>query len=173
MNLPQRILIMGPSGSGKSTVARRLGAKLGLPVTHLDALFWLPNWVEIDEPQFRERIAAAAAGEHWIIEGNYSRTLDLRLPRTEAVIFLDLPRYVYFPRAIWRSVKNYGRERADIGPGCKEQFDLKFFREWVWRYPERRPKQIAIMQSPPSHIRAITLTSTKEVAAFIANPFGR
>ena len=168
---PQRILIMGPSGAGKSTLARMLGEKLALPVTHLDALYWLPNWLAIDEDHFRDRIASAVAGETWIIEGNYSRTLDMRLPRAEALILLDLPRSVYFPRAIWRSIKNYGRVREDIGPGCKEQFDITFFREWVWRYPERRPKQMALMATLPSHVRSITLTSTQEVAAFLAHPF--
>jgi adenylate kinase family enzyme len=77
----------------------------------------------------------AAAGDAWVMDGNYTTHLDLRLPRAEAVIWLDLPRYVYFPRTVWRMIRNYGRERGDIGPGCPERFDLPFLRDWVWTYP--------------------------------------
>ncbi len=162
---PRRIMIMGPSGSGKSTLARALGARLGLPVMHLDRLFWQPGWVEPDEPSFRAKIAKAAAGETWIIEGNYSRQVDLRLPRADVLIWLDLPRRVYFSAAVWRMLKNYGRERGDIGPGCPERFDIAFFRDWVWTYPTRgRPKQLALMRAMPPHVSSLTLRSRREVA---------
>lgn len=161
-------MVMGSSGTGKSTLARTLGARLGLPVTHLDALFWQPGWVETPDPEFRAKIAQVAANERWVIDGNYSRHLDLRLPRADAVIWLDLPRHVYFPRTIWRMLTNYGRERGDIGPGCPERFDLPFFRDWVWTYPVRgRPKQAALMASLPPHVRGFTLRSRAEVKAFV------
>jgi adenylate kinase family enzyme len=165
---PRRIMIMGPSGSGKSTLARALGARLGLTVVHLDALFWQPGWVESTEPTFRDKIAAAAAGDSWVIDGNYSRHVDLRLPRADMLIWLDIPRRVYFPRAVWRMLKNYGRERGDIGPGCPERFDLAFFRDWVWTYPTRgRPKQIGLMADLPAHVRGVTLRSSEDVAALL------
>jgi adenylate kinase family enzyme len=128
MVVPRRILILGPSGAGKSTLARRLGDRLGLPVVHLDALYWNPGWSASETGLFRARMAEAAARDAWVIEGNYSSHLDLRLPRAEALIWLDLPRYVYFPRAVWRSIRNYGRERGDVGAGNPEQFDWSFFR---------------------------------------------
>jgi adenylate kinase family enzyme len=167
--MPSRIIIMGPSGSGKSTLARALGTKLGLSVVHMDALFWQPGWVESDEPTFRRKIEAAVAGERWVIDGNYSRHVDLRLPRADMLIWLDIPRRTYFPRTVWRMLKNYGRERGDIGPGCPERFDLAFYRDWVWTYPWRgRPKQLGLMANLPPHVQALTLRSAKEVAAFVA-----
>ena len=42
----QRIVIIGSGGAGKSTLAQQLGARLDLPVIHLDALYWQPGWVE-------------------------------------------------------------------------------------------------------------------------------
>jgi adenylate kinase family enzyme len=96
--MPHRMMIMGPSGSGKSTLARTLAAKLDLTVVHMDVLFWQPGWVESVEATFRRKIEAAARGERWVIDGNYSRHVDLRLPRADMLIWLDFPRRVYFPR---------------------------------------------------------------------------
>ena len=80
----RRVVILGNAGSGKSTLARRLGERLGLPVVHLDVLFWEPGWVKPDNEVFRDRVRAAIVGDAWITEGNYiSRTFDLRLPKDE------------------------------------------------------------------------------------------
>src|SRR5262249_20530376 len=93
---PKRVLILGPSGSGKSTLARQIGERLDLPVIHLDATNWNPGWVQTERAHFRERVAEAVRGDVWVMDGNDTSDLDLRLPRAEAVIWLDLPRYVYF-----------------------------------------------------------------------------
>jgi hypothetical protein len=59
----RRVVILGCSGAGKSTFARALGARLGVPVVHLDALFWRPGWVEPENKAFRAAVAAAIAGD--------------------------------------------------------------------------------------------------------------
>jgi adenylate kinase family enzyme len=167
MPVPQRILILGPSGAGKSTLARRIGARLGLPVVYLDAINWNPGWVQTEVGLFRQRVAEAAAREAWVMDGNYTTHLDLRLPRAEAVILLDLPRYIYFPRAVWRSIRNYGRDRDDLGPGCPEKFDLSFFADWVWTYPTRsRARHAQLMADLPARVRGVILRSPREVARF-------
>lgn len=170
MPTPKRILILGPSGAGKSMLARQIGERLGLPVVHLDAINWNPGWVQTETAQFRERVAEAASGDRWVMDGNYTAHLDLRLPRAEAVIWLDLPRHVYFPRAVWRSIRNYGQSRDDVGPGCPERFDLSFFKDWVWTYPTRsRARHAQIMANLPGEIRGIVLRSRAEVTKFANN----
>jgi adenylate kinase family enzyme len=95
--------------------------------------------------------------------------MDLRLPRAQLVIFLDLPRSTYFPSAVWRSLRSRGRQRPDIGPGCVERFDPAFFRDWVWTYPSRgRPKAIALMAALPLGVRGLTFTSRRAVRRLIA-----
>jgi adenylate kinase family enzyme len=118
MPAAKRILILGPSGAGKSTLARRIGARLGLPVVHLDTFYWNPGWIESEASRFRTRLAEAAAGDAWVMDGNYTAHLDLRLPRTEAVIWLDLPRHVYFSRAVWRSIGTPGASATTLAPAA-------------------------------------------------------
>ena len=66
----KRIMIIGCGGSGKSTLARQLGDKTGLPVVHLDQLFWRPGWVHISREEFNAAHREAVMGERWIIDGN-------------------------------------------------------------------------------------------------------
>ena len=147
--------------------ARCIGDRLGLPVVHLDALYWNPGWSPTETGHFREKMAEVAARDAWVIDGNYSSHLDLRLPRAEAVIWLDLARYIYFPRAVWRTIRNYGRERGDVGAGCPERFDWSFFRDWVWTYPTRsRPRHAELLASLPSKIHGIILRSPSQVEEF-------
>ena len=41
----QRILVIGSPGAGKSTLSHQLAERTGLPLHHLDQLFWLSGWV--------------------------------------------------------------------------------------------------------------------------------
>jgi adenylate kinase family enzyme len=166
----QRILIIGPSGAGKSTLARQISERLGLPAVHLDRFFWNPGWVQTEIPAFRARVAEAVEGDAWVMDGNYTtQTFDLRLPRADAVIWLDFPRYIYFPRVLWRAIGNYGEPRDDLGPGCPERIDLPFW-QWVWTYPARtRPEHALIMAGLPPGVHSVILKSPAEVAEFVAD----
>src|SRR3954453_4740611 len=98
----RRILVIGNSGGGKSTLSRRLGEKLGLPVVHLDVLFWKPGWVESDQPEFRARIAEALAGPAWVCDGSFDETFDLRMPLCDTIVWLDRPAWLCVIRAMAR-----------------------------------------------------------------------
>ena len=122
----QRILVIGPSGAGKSTLAREMGVRLDLPVIHLDQEFWRPGWVEPEREAWRARVCELVERPAWIMEGHFASTFDLRVPRAEAIVWLDLPRWIYFPRTFWRVAQSYGRVRPDMAPGCPERFDAGF-----------------------------------------------
>lgn len=132
----QRIMVLGSGGAGKSTLARRLGEKLGLPVIHLDRLFWQPGWVEHDPETWPKKVSEVAAGERWVIDGNYTGTAPERFARADTVVFLDLPRWKCICSIILRSIHNLGRTRQDMGSGCPDKLDLDFIL-WVWGYPAR------------------------------------
>ncbi|MEL6477405.1 MAG: DNA topology modulation protein FlaR [Pseudomonadota bacterium] len=164
----RRVMVIGGSGAGKSTFARGLGARLALPVVHLDQLFWEPGWVAADEAVFLARVEAAVAGEAWVIEGNYSRTWPMRLARADTVIFLDEPAWRRFWRILRRIARGYGQSRPDMAPGCPERIDLGFLFGWVPAYGRRgRPKALALMagEGPCGRHR---LSGPREVANFLA-----
>jgi adenylate kinase family enzyme len=163
----QRILVLGASGSGKSTLARQMGARLGLPVIHLDKEYWLPGWTAPEPAAWEATVERLATREAWVMDGNYSATLAIRVPRAHAIVWLDLPRYLYFPRAVWRVVESYGRVRPDMAPGCPEKVDLKFLFQWVWTYPTRsRPRTLRLLESLHGRIPIVVLRTPGQVRTF-------
>ena len=165
----QRVLVIGSGGAGKSTVAARLGALTGLPVHHLDTLYWQPGWVLTPAPEWARRVAELTAGPAWIMDGNYGGTLEQRLAACDTVLFLDLPRLVCVARVLRRWLRYRGRSRPDMTAGCPERITGEFLR-WVWRYPvERRPgvlRRLAAAQA--GGVRVVHLRSTREVERFLS-----
>ena len=165
--------MLGPCGAGKSTLAVALGAKLGLPVIHLDREYWRPGWTEPDKGEWSARVEALIARPRWIMDGNYGSTLARRLERAEVVVNLDYARGVFFPRVVRRMLSNIGRTRPDMAPGCPERFDLAFWR-YAWRYRSdvlpRREERLAASRVP-----VIDLRTPHEAAAWLAAgaPLGR
>jgi len=168
MDLGNRIMVLGSSASGKSTLARRLGELTGINVVHLDRVFWKPGWVETPGDEMDRLIMEAANGDSWIIDGNYSRTLDYRLERASAVIFIDFNRYICIFRALKRWVRHRGQTRCDMGEGCSEKIDLPFL-SWIWNYPKR--SRIEILDKINSYrannsIAAYILRTRRDVELF-------
>jgi len=141
----ERILLIGCGGSGKSTLARSLGQRFQLPVMHLDQLFWQSGWVNISNELFDERLQAVLEQPRWVIDGDYARTLPLRLRYCDTVIYLDYPRAVCLWGVTRRVHRHQGRTRTDMAPGCPERVDAAFMR-WVWRYPkDKRPQNLRLL----------------------------
>lgn len=142
----QRVLIIGPSGAGKSTLANTLGARLGLPVIHIDRLNWNPGWVESERPDLADKVAAAAADERWLIDGNYGDTLVERLARADTVVYLDFP----IPLCFWRILRRWwtyrGRTRPDMTEHCPERLDPAFLR-YVMRWKSGPGRQTEALLS--------------------------
>lgn len=162
-----RIAIIGCSGGGKSSLARKLGARLNLPLVHLDVLFWRPGWVESDYPSFRERLAAALSGGRWITDGNFSKAGDLHFGGAQFIVWVDQPRGLCLRRALQRAFKERGRTRADMAEGCEEKIDLEFLRYiWNWNRDTRPRIEAAIANHAPA-TPLVRLSSDAAIAAWL------
>lgn len=108
----KHILIIGCPGAGKSTFARKLAAKTGLPLYYLDMIWHKPDRTTVTHDEFDTRLSEILNYEDWIIDGNYLRTLPMRLQKADTVFLFDLPSEACIDGAISR----LGRPREDI-PG--------------------------------------------------------
>ena len=148
-NALQRVVVMGPPGSGKSTLARSLGARFGLPVFHLDQIYWRPGWIEVPATAFGAEVERIAGLPAWVIDGNYSDTIAPRFRAADTVVYLDVPAWLFMLRITWRILTNYGRVRVDAAPGCPEWLDLTFLRfAWSWNRTQRG-RNLALVESFP------------------------
>ncbi|WP_318614765.1 topology modulation protein [Sporosarcina sp. YIM B06819] len=142
-----KVMVIGVSaGVGKSTFARRLGELTGIEVTHLDRLFWKPNWVEASPEEFLAAQQQVVAQERWIMEGNYAGTVHIRELHVDTVIYLELPLRVCLYRVLKRRVQYHGQTRQDIGEGCKEKMDKAFLEFIVTTYGARKKTMMERMR---------------------------
>jgi len=167
MHLGDRIMVMGSSGSGKSTMARHLGETLGLPVTHLDRLSWLPDWVPIPKGELEQAIRAAADQPAWIIDGDFCAcAFEYRLERADAIIFLAFNRPACLCRAFKRRIMYHGKTRPDVAAGNKESFNRALLRE-IWTYPGRRKGVLRDLAELPPPKQVYHLKGNRVVKKFL------
>ncbi len=91
MKLGQKIIVIGCSGSGKSTLSKALRDVTGLPLFHLDNIWWKPGKSHISREEFDQKLDEILLTDRWIIDGDYSRTYEMRFRSCDTVIFLDYP----------------------------------------------------------------------------------
>ncbi len=167
----KRVMIFGFSGAGKSTLARRIAEKIGIEPTHLDALHWLPGWVESGREHKRNALRPVLERDKWVIDGNYLKVLfDERLDMADTVVFLDFNRFICLFRVIKRYFNYRGRSRPDMGEGCPEKLDAEFLRWVLLDGRKNRGKyRSAIREAAASGKRAKTLKNPREVRDFLNN----
>jgi adenylate kinase family enzyme len=164
----RKILVIGSGGSGKSTVATRLGALLDLEVSHLDKLFWRPGWVKPATEDWVQTVTDLIERDSWILDGNYSGTLELRFQKCDTVVFLDLSRWLCLWRIVKRVLRYRKDHRPDMAEGCPEKLDLEFVL-WVWNYPRQtRPKVVKLLREGCAGKEIVWLRSRREVEKFLA-----
>ena len=162
----ERIMIIGCGGAGKSTLARQLGEKTGLPVVHLDKLFWKPGWVSISREEFDTVHREAIAQDRWIIDGNFDRTIPERLTRCDTVIYLDFSRFSCLLGVVKRILTTYGSVRPDMGAGCPERLDWEFLR-WVWNFNKNKRENNHRLLKEAEGTAVIILKNRRDVKKFL------
>ena len=159
----KRIIIIGSPGSGKSTLARALHELTKIPLHYLDMMYWNADRTIVEKPIFRERLADAMSGDEWIIDGNYSSTMEMRIAACDTVVFLDYPTEVCLAGIKERR----GKVRVDM-PWVELTEDVEFT-EYVKGFREsERPKIIERIEKYKDGKNVIILKGRDEADTFLS-----
>ena len=165
----KRVLVIGSGGAGKTTFSKRLSELTGIAVIHLDAFYWQPNWTKSADEDWKKMLAALLEKDSWIMDGNYTKTMEMRLQAADTIIFLDISRLI----CAWRVTKRFliyrQKTRPDMAQGCNEKLDLEFL-EWIWNFPKiNKPPIEEKLRRFENKKTIIRLTSKREIEAFFVN----
>ena len=130
----QRIHITGGSGSGKTTLACQMAARLGLPVYHLDEIYYGSDSYFKEETETHRSlevrladVSRIAAQSAWVTEGNYLWWTEELLRKADLIIWLDLSWRVTARRIILRQVRKGLSNTTNNPLGQKLDRFLRFF----------------------------------------------
>jgi len=137
----KKIIVIGCPGSGKSTFSRALHAITGIPLYHLDRMFWNADKTTVKKSDFLERLSVVLEKDEWIVDGNYNSTMELRLAACDTVIFLD-----YSVEVCLDGIRErWGKPRSDL-PWVETEEDVEFI-EYIKNFREQsRPQIIELLE---------------------------
>ena len=157
----KKVIVIGCPGSGKSTVSRALHNKTGIPLYHLDMMYWNADKTTVEKSVFLERLSAVLKKDEWIIDGNYGSTMEQRMAACDTVIFLDYPLDVCLDGIKERR----GKPRSDM-PWIETEEDAEFI-EFIKNYNEQQKPKVLELLKKYSDKNIIIFKSREEADAFL------
>jgi adenylate kinase family enzyme len=159
-------MIFGRPGSGKSTFALKLHKETGIPLHHLDKHFFEKNWVERDYNEFLSIQRAMVDGPKWIIDGNSTKSLEMRYSRADVVLYFNYPAPICLVRLLKRLLRK-NPEIQDRAEGCNEKIRLQLIK-YMWGFNHRVEKQLHEYKIKYPHVTFIEIDSDKSLISFNA-----
>lgn len=158
----EKIIVIGCPGAGKSTFARGLRERTGLPLYYLDRIWHKPDRTNVSREEFDAQLKTMIAGERWIIDGNYIRTMEMRLEACDTVFFLDYPLALCLAGVEAR----IGKPREDM-PWIETEFDEEF-KQWILDFSEtQRPKIMDLIAKYQKEKHIMIFTSREEADQYL------
>lgn len=158
----KKVIVIGCPGSGKTTFAEKLNKLTGLPLYYLDAIWYKPDKTHIPREEFDRRISEIFAAPEWIIDGNYNRTIEMRLKECDTVFLFDLPTEVCLQGATER----IGKGRYDL-PWIEKELDPEF-EGFIKEFPKTTLPQIyELLEKYKKEKQVIVFKSRKDADKFL------
>jgi adenylate kinase family enzyme len=172
-NVLERVVVIGCSCAGKTRFAQRLSHALEVPNIELDAMHWLPDWVERPNKEFKMLVEEAVTDGRWVADGNYGQVRDIVWQRATCLIWLNYSFRVVFWRALRRTcIRVFTRQR--VYSGNTESFRRAFLSKdsillWVLSTYHKRRREFPTIfaQHHFSMLRVIEFKSPRDADEFI------
>lgn len=160
----KKVIVIGCPGSGKSTFARMLRDATNLPLYYLDMIWHKPDKTNISTEEFDEQLKEIIRKEQWIIDGNYLRTLELRLKQCDTVFFLDFPLEVCLSGVEFR----IGKKREDM-PWVETEFDSDF-KQWIHDFSkDQLPEIYTLLEKYRTDKNIVIFKTRNEMEQYVSS----
>ena len=157
----KKVIVIGCPGSGKTTFAVKLKEKTGLPLYHLDAIWHKPDKTHVAREEYDARLGEILSLDAWIIDGNYSRTLERRMAECDTVFLFDLPVEVCLAGVISR----IGKKRSEM-PWIEIELDPEFEQQ-IKDFPGKDLPTVYTLIEKYNDKKVIIFKSRAEADAFL------
>ena len=160
----KKVIVLGNNGSGKSYFSKKLAEITGLPLIHLDLLYWKENWTHPSREEWAEIQRKLVANEQWIIDGMHVSTLEIRFREADAVFFLDIDL-----KTCLDAIKERKERKRDDFPSFLDKNEGNFDQFLMGARDfekKRKPKILALLEKYPMK-EFIVLKSRKEISSYL------
>lgn len=158
-----KIIVIGCPGSGKSMFSQKLNKKLNIPLFHLDMLYHNADGTHITKEELEKKLKKIfKENDEWIIDGNYQRTLEMRMEECDNIFLLDYPIEVCLAGAESR----VGQQRADL-PWVEEKLDDEFRQCIINFSKEKLPHIYELLEKYKDNKKVVIFKSREEADRYI------
>jgi adenylate kinase family enzyme len=164
-----QVAVIGNAGGGKTTMCRKIGARLNLPVHHVDMIQWQPGWQRTPLDDFRRVHDDIMAQDRWIIDGfGPMDAIAKRFELADTIIVVDYPIAIHYWWSAKRQIKCIFRPRDDVPENCPMVPKTMELIRVMWRvHTEIRPQFLALAEKFQNDKRVIRLRSPGEMKQLV------
>ncbi len=158
----KKAIVIGSPGSGKTTFSERLRTRTNLPLFYLDAIWHKSDRTHISREEYDVRLSEILSTDEWIIDGNYQRTIEVRIKECDTVFLFDLP----VKDCLDGAVSRLGKERYDV-PWIDTELD-PWLKEEIEQFPQKNlPKIYELLDKYKDGKKIVVFKSRKDVDEFL------
>lgn len=158
----KKVIIIGSPGAGKSVFSKKFHKVTNLPLYHVDMIYHNADGTHITTEELIEKFKEIFKNDEWIIDGNYQRTLEMRIQECDTIFLLDYPVEVCIAGAESR----VGTKRDDL-PWVEDKLDDEFKQGILNFASEKLPMIYELLEKYRSEKEIIVFKSRLEAEEYL------